>query len=437
MKLFSNRLEMQAIYNICEGKTKYSSVMLASLSEDHFHSEYSKEIIGRIKRVTQINGEIPNIKEISVDPVISEDSRKAISKFEGDIVDSRRKSLKIVNNLHKYYQMRKLYFLSEKINEALLRDKVDVEKLVNQTAQEISKVSIKIDSQQQMFNLGGNGTFSKVLKKLTNDEKPEMIPTGFSDFDRTNGGLFYGSMVLIGGTTGGGKSSLAIQLLKNMAENAESCVYVPLEMTEVESGARLMSNLSGISLLKILQKKLTRAEKKKVISEGKKFHAKLKKQGNMYSIMSPEEDMTAEEILLMLQPYGFRVILIDYISLLKGVDGEESWKQLSNVARMCKIYAKTHNIIVILLVQINDEGYIRYSKGVEEHANNAWYFVANKETREAGVLNITQKKARNQAMFDFQLAFEADVMRIYDMDKSTASSNESGDTEELSDMSGD
>lgn len=225
-------------------------------------------------------------------------------------------------------------------------------------------------------------------------------------------------------------SSLAIQLLKNFCDNSESCLYVPLEMTEKESTARLLSNLSKVPISNILQKKMSKSEKLKIKKAAKEFHKKLHKQKNSYSILSPEQDMSAEEILLMTHPYDYRVILIDYISLLKDVDGEDQWRQLAAVARLCKVYAKTHNKIVVLLVQVNDDGYIRYSKGVEEHANNAFYFVANKETREAGLLNITQKKARNQAMFDFQLAFQPETMTITDVSDSPIEENN-----ELSDAS--
>lgn len=254
------------------------------------------------------------------------------------------------------------------------------------------------------------------------------------DFTVTNGNEYVANGIATH------NSQLAIQLCKNMSEYAESVAYVPLEMTEHESSARLMSNLSKVPMSKILQKKLAPGEKKAIKKSYMDYVTSLKKSGNRFTIFSPEEDLTAEEILLLLKPYNHKVIVIDYISLLKGVDGEDSWQQLGKVARMCKIYAKNNNVIIILLVQINKEGEVRYSKALVEHANNALFFVATDETREAGVLNIKQVKSRNQAMFDFQLANDPETMTISDIDssysnRSQENTDDADDDGELQDLS--
>lgn len=434
MKLFNHKLELRAIKSICEADRKYKNKLLAVLHEEHFYSPAAVEARKRIGVLVRANGEIPGYLELCTDPVISEDSRKVLSKFEVEPLSSTKRMLEVINQMHQYFQMRKLYFLSEKINDSLLKDKIDISELLEEASNEITKARVKSDATQPIFHMGMGNNSTSVVKDLLNDDKVEYVPTGFDAFDSRNGGIFSGSLFLIGGTTGGGKSSLVISLLKNMSLNAESVAYVPLEMTETESMARLVSDLSQVPLQKILQKKLAKGEKKAIKKAYMKYVEKLKKAGNRFTIYSPEEDMTAEEILLMLKPYNHKVIVIDYISLLKGVDGDDAWQQLGKVARMCKIYAKNNNMIIVLLVQINKEGEVRYSKATVEHANNAWFFVATDETREAGILNIKQQKARNQAMFDFQLAFTPDTMTITDVD-GNYSEGQNDDTQEQDDES--
>ena len=115
---------------------------------------------------------------------------------------------------------------------------------------------------------------------------------------------------------------------------------------------------------------------------------------------------------MALHPYDYEVICIDYISLLKGVDGDDAWRKLNEASRAAKVYASTHNKVVILLAQLNDEGSLRYSKGLLDHFNNAWFFVANQNTKERGFVSVTQPKARNADPTPFDLEIEYEYMAI-------------------------
>jgi replicative DNA helicase len=333
-----------------------------------------------------------------------------------------------LNTLDKYYRLRKLYYISTDIHKRLEEDKVDVEDTIDATADKLASIRLKSDLTQQLYHIGRSNNTTNLVKSILDKSRKNFVPTGFKSFDSRNGGFFDGSLVVLGGSTGAGKSSVAIALLINMTRLAgENCCYVPLEMTEEESMTRILANVSGVPLTKINQKKLSKAETKKVIGGYKAFSGDLKKHDCRYTIFSPEEDLGIEEILLLLKPYGYRVIIIDYISLLKGVDGDDSWQQLGKVARFCKVWAKNNNCIVILLAQVSEEGKIRYARAVGEHASNAWTWVATDETRESGLLQIRQFKARNQQMFSFDLRFDAELMRVYDVDDKELSSGASSD----------
>ena len=162
-------------------------------------------------------------------------------------------------------------------------------------------------------------------------------------------------------------SAMANQLLINMASRGHDTVIVPLEMTDEECSSRVLANLAGVNVTKFLLRKVTAKEKQQVTTAYRDWVVKLKELDTRYTIYDPEEDVTIEDVLFMLKPYNYKVILIDYISLLKGVDGDDQWRQLSAVARFAKVFAKTHRVVVVLLVQVSDEGAIRYSRAVGEH----------------------------------------------------------------------
>lgn len=163
-------------------------------------------------------------------------------------------------------------------------------------------------------------------------------------------------------------SALAVNLMRNITEyGAEDCCLVPLEMSASQVTDRLMGILTGLDVTRISSKRLTEDEKTTVKTAYRKYVKTLKENNTRYSVYEPQEDLTIEEILLTLKPMGYRVILIDYISLLKGADGDDQWRQLGNIARFAKVFAKTNNIVVILLCQVSEEGRIRYAQSIAEH----------------------------------------------------------------------
>lgn len=432
MKLYSERLEKTVLLSICESKQKYQSRLLSALNDEHFHSPAASEARKRMTHIVKKTGEVPNWLEICSDPVISEESRRILCKFDADVINSSKETRSSIDTMYKYYQLRKMYFIADSVVSTLQNDNVDVDKLADTISNEITKIRIKHDAHQAVYHIGKGYNVGSLIDDVLNPESDDYIPTGIKAFDIENGGIFYGSLFTLIGSTSGGKSSLAIQLLLNMARY-EPVLYVPLEMTAKESMVRIVSNISQVSMKKILQHKLTEREEKHIRKSNKRYSDELAEIGSRYSIYSPDGDVKIENILSLIKPYGHRVAVIDYISLLDGVNGDDSWKQLGQVARFCKIYAKENNMIIILLAQANDEGIIRYSRAITEHSNNAWAWVATDETREAGVINIKQQKARNQKLFNFTIGFDDERMTFYDID-SKDKQESSEKSEQLKDL---
>ena len=98
-----------------------------------------------------------------------------------------------------------------------------------------------------------------VLKKQKSSFLPEPVPidsvevketdrikTGLAEFDRVlGGGLVEGSLVLIGGDPGIGKSTLMLQVLSKLSDSGKKCLYVSGEESVRQlsmRGKRLNSN---------------------------------------------------------------------------------------------------------------------------------------------------------------------------------------------------
>lgn len=214
-------------------------------------------------------------------------------------------------------------------------------------------------------------------------------------------------------------SVLAMQLCKNIYLNStvkkpRQICRVSFEMGEHQETTRLMSNLTGIKLFKFKQNKLTLQEKRKVKETYTKFIEHGKTTGSQFDTVCPTRGMKIEEVFLMLKPYGYNIIAIDYVSLLEGVDEDNQWRMLSAVVRQAKIYSRNTKTLVIVLAQLDtDTDKIRYSRGMKEHADVLWTWNYTKpEQRDMHVIPMKCEKYRDGELFTFPLSERFDIMQI-------------------------
>lgn len=417
MKLFDGKLELRVLRSVLEGEARSRYKVMGSINEGSFHTSNGKELYARILALYRQQTALPKLAEITHDPVLSDALRKTVERLKPFSSESSKRAA--TRTLDQYKKLRTIYLMAEHINDELSKDKVDVAKLSSSLTNTISGLN-KGDHEDEIFHIGKDGNLNKLVKDMLKGGAPKLVPTGFDAFDRENGGIAFGSLFTMAGTTGGGKTSTAIQIGMNMANAGHDVAYIPLEMGTEEMMERVLSNISGVSLNYIKQKKLKTRQKKKIYSKFKSWQEKLDKKGTKFTIFSPYEGITLEEALFAIGPLKPRVLILDYVGLLKLTGSEDQWQQLSKAAWLAKTYAKATDSVVILLAQLGEDGALRYSKAIGEHSNNAWYWVVTPESREQKIMNIKQAKARNQKMFDFTLGFDDDCYRVFDVDEHSA-----------------
>lgn len=422
MKLYSIKLEVRALKTICTSVGgKVSSTMLAKLTKDHFYDDTTSECFNRILSIVRSSGNIPHWDELLVDPVLTEPVRDELAEYRNI---KPTKSIERVNlifeHLDKFRKARVLHKSSETIIRALDRDSVDVDSLLNKTIDRVSTAQTSnISFGDSTVIIGEKSNARKYVSKLLSGDRPDVFRTGFKAFDSENGGFLPGSLAIIAAVTGGGKSSMANQLAINMAKAGLKICLVPLEMTKEECLARVVANVAKVEVSKYLYTKLTKNEIKRTKSTWVRFEKEVKEVGGSFQIHEPDGDVSIEEILTILKPYDYDVVIVDYIGLLKGADGDDSWRLLGNIARFGKIWARNENKLLIMLAQLSSEGDVRYSRTIVEHANNVWSWTYTDENRESGIIEVVPLKARNQKVFDFPLEHDFSTMRIFDVDSDT------------------
>lgn len=416
-KLYNARNELFALMLFCENAQTAAKMSSIINNKDWFCLKWAQEAYVRIKerysRMEISDGVLP-FTSLIADDELSEETRNKLEqgrkKFKSETIDPTA----VVRSLEKFRKFRLLNILSSELNNALGDDSItDPSVLIDQINDTLLETQAAGKSMADSFlTLGKGFNAGKVLESILNDEEDtEYVPTGMREFDERNGGITYGSAVMIGGNTGGGKTLIAWDVAQHMALY-ESVCYVPLEMTNKQMLMRMMAAQGKVKINKIVSHQWTNSEKERAVKGVKNYQSVIKEQGNRLTLFKPSQPMSMEEVLLSLHPYNYRVIIIDYTALLKGMDGEDTWRKLDEASRAAKIYATTNSCIVILLAQLNDEGKLRASTGMLAHFDNAFFFVANQSTKEDGFVSVSQPKARNQDPTGYELEIDYHYMRI-------------------------
>jgi KaiC/GvpD/RAD55 family RecA-like ATPase len=420
IKCVSLPLELRVIRTIASTRSqKEASKLFASLGVDCFATKSGKVCFARINTMLKERGELISWGELTTDPIIPEVVRERLVNFKEKAIppESVDKAIRV---LHKYRRMRSMLEMSQYIaREFTTKKTLDIEQLENKVSAKLveSKSKTGTNSDNWFIHVGAKDRSDvKAVKKMLEYDPDRVIPTGIKAYDDKALGIPRTSLLLIGGSTGAGKSIVIGQLAHNMARAGARVAIVPLEMKNEQMLRREISRLTETDMSRLNDPRtLTKFEKGNILSRYEKFREKLVRVGATLSLFSPDEDLTAEEILMMLKPFGFDVIFIDYIGLLKGIDGDDQWKAMRNVTRFCKRYAAINDMIIAVAAQLNEEGLIRYAKGMVEDASNAFFFTANATTRETGIMWIDQPKARENLSFRFPVKIDYKTMTVKDL----------------------
>lgn len=195
------------------------------------------------------------------------------------------------------------------------------------------------------------------------------MPTGYSFFDFTTGGLRPSEMLLIGADTGGGKSMLLMNMAVNMwlqgntlemekdfMEGAD-ILYFSLEMPFSDMQERVLARLGMIPQKGIRDAKLTDDEGRK-LTKCLKF---VKTYPWDFEIVDVPRGASIETIELIFNDITQtrrkpKIVVVDYLSLMDYTRDEnmDDWLKLGKISEQLSEFARVHEVIMLSAVQLND-----------------------------------------------------------------------------------
>lgn len=289
---------------------------------------------------------------------------------------------------------------------------------------------------------------SRKPPKTSNDEhrelierikegKPKGIPTGYKSIDMQSGGFFIGSLVVIGGRPGMGKTTVAINFATSTAKLGTPVAFFSLEMYTGDIHERHVANDLDISYGKLSKYRLNDAEMQKLF-----MSAKIE---NLPLYYETENNFTkiCSRIRILAKKYGVKVVYIDYLQIIecdiKGMNREQT---ISYMTRTFKRLGLELGIIIVLMSQLGRSvearpikrpfiSDLRESGAIEQDADvimllyrpeyykvtiwdRDWDDIPNLPTN--GQIEIAVGKFRNGSVFEQRFQFWGDKQRILEMD---------------------
>lgn len=422
LQMYDKDLEELVIISLLKGQESVKDYLLGSTKEELFFAPWWKEVYHRIKNLVREKNKVPNEVDILHDPVIADNTKAVIrgSQFftQDNYIKDFERCKSAVEQLTQFSKARKLHGIHTQLGEYITKGENDLKKIVHNVSAKLYEINTDSENfESSIFRLTDTESSDKLVNDILGERTARYIPTGFDQFDGVNKGLPRGGLTLVMAQTGAGKSLAALSMARAQAEAGFKVCLVSLEMNEFELTERRFSSVTGIPLAQLKDATaLTVQERDKAVSTFKAYRERISKAGGREDYKCRSNNLTAEELLYGLKPFAYDVIIIDYLGLLKGVDGDDQWRKLSEAARFCKIFAEDNEMNIIALAQLSKDNEIRYSKGVLEHANNSFSWLFGKKEAETHIVEVEQKKARMSQRFNFYMKLDFATMTMRDLD---------------------
>jgi replicative DNA helicase len=439
MKLYSIPSELLAIKSIAQRGTKravkVSSYLLAKLDESYFHYAPCKAAYKRIVALAAKRGVVMNYSELVEDLALEEEFRDILSNYKKKKpIDNKEDCLSLLNRLNECRRARSLYSMAKDVIDTLKKDKVDIDDLLDKSSDKLTEARVGEIEEDKIYVFGKGGNAMDLVDESLNVQGQRLYLTGIKEFDEKTGGFPTEGVVMLIATTGGGKSIMRNTLSANMYKlNKIDVVSFSFEMDKIQEVHRLESSLTGIPYWKFHRGCLSKEDRKKVKQVMREFYEFGDKNGCRHGTTSPTREMSMDDIFMSIRPYGYKVVFVDYVSLLKDTASKDEWKVLRDLSRTAKVYSRNTKSLIVLLAQLDAKtDDVRYAKGMIENADVAWKWnYSDPKDREAGIINVRQMKVRNSKQYDIELLDEFEFMRFGNPDNAgcPAADDEDADQE--------
>ena len=247
-----------------------------------------------------------------------------------------------------------------------------------------------------------------IQNRMAGLHKP--IPTGYAHFDELmGGGLERGTLTVVAGRPGTGKTAFGLGIARNVAINDGFSAIFSMEMAAAQLNDR---NMAAIGKIPLAWLRAPSEDDRDSPYWNQLSYATQKAQG-MQMWIDEQAGMNMLELRAKARKIkrktGLDLLVVDQLSFITGGESEQDWQNIGKYTRGMIEVAKSLDIAVVLLAQLNRKCEDRADKrpimsdlaqsgSIEQDAANIVFLYRdvlwNKETKEPDVAEVISAKQR-------------------------------------------
>lgn len=408
---YSNDIE-NAIIGAVINDPEYSRPFIQNLKPDYFYSNKSQTCFKAIQDLFKsgINPDIVTLGNYLKEIGKFDDTLGTWDNIIGLVEDKLPRNINIPSskNIKSHIKILLKNYVNrnyKNLGLELQNEDIDAIEIKSKYEKEIQEAESLIDDGENIQTIGENYA-NKFLEDLETGKTESFLKTGFCDLDRFTNGFNETDFVIIASRTGIGKTTLALNIVKNISKREIPTCFISLEMSRRQLFKKMVSAESNIDFDKILRNKLTKDEKIKISNSVAKLYS--------YPIFIDDRIGGKISNILnlarsLIKKKNIKLFAIDYLQLLTtGKPSENRHSELSEISRKIKSFALENKIPVLGLAQL--------SRDIEKRANKVPVLA---DLKDCGSLEqdadkvIFLSRLRRSEKENLDNSAEADLTKVY------------------------
>ncbi len=326
------------------------------LKPEYFHIPQHKSIyiaISSMYELSQAIDFVSLLERLKKDRVYDEAGGKSYLTQLAQTVPSSANVTTYVDIIRDRYYSRALMQAAQGIIKDVNENLKDSGELLNSAEQRIYDI-------RQGRDISGLTHIRQVIEAETYDRLSKMtdpetrddyigIPCGIGELDRMITGLNKSDLIILGARPGMGKTSFALNIVRNVAVLASKTVcFFSLEMTRDQLAQRMLSSEAGIKSEKLRTGELDADEWTRLAQAGENLA-----KADIY--FDETSNITVQEMKAkLLRMKKVDLVVIDYLGLMHSPKhGDNRVQEISEITRGLKIMAKELKVPVIACAQLS------------------------------------------------------------------------------------
>ncbi len=328
-----------------------------SIKAEYFYIPQHREIYATLAEMYELSQTIDFIsllEKLKRDGVYDEAGGKAYLTQLVQTVPSAANVLTYVAIVRERYTARSLMTAAQDIIKDINDNTLDSSRLLDSAEQRIYEIrqGREVTGLTHIKSVIENETYDRLSKMADPETRADYvgIPCGIGELDRMITGLNKSDLIILGARPGMGKTSFALNIVRNVAVNTGRTVcFFSLEMTRDQLAQRMLSSEAGIKSEKLRTGELDEDEWTRLAQAGDALS-----KADIY--FDETSSITVPEMKAKLRRMKKKadLVVIDYLGLMHSARQiDNRVQEISEITRNLKIMAKDLKVPVIACAQLS------------------------------------------------------------------------------------